>query len=283
MVVNNKPIPCSETHKAFRDHLQNKQWAGATARPPPNPRNHQIHATSADQALFTQAELQEALRKLKEHKATGPDEIPNELFKLLDHNTEQILLNAFNEIWEKGHIPDSWKEATVVSLYEGKGAETDPANYRPISLLNTIYKVFASMIQARLATQREKQLRNTQYGSGANRGTSTPLHILRRVMEYSEMTNTPLHLFFLDWKQAFDSIDHTAMITALRRFGLSLKALTIIQSIYQEPTFYTRGSLGATCKGTVGSGIRHGCPLSPYLFILALTVMFDDVEYDLSS
>ena len=96
--------------------------------------HHRIQATTrhtptvSDQAAFTQAELHEAQGKLKEHKATGPDEILNELFKLLDHNAEQILLKAFNDIWETGYIPDKWKEATVVSLYKGKRAETDPAN-----------------------------------------------------------------------------------------------------------------------------------------------------------
>ena len=134
----------------------------------------------------------------------------------------------------------------MVSIYKGKGLDTDPSNYRPISLLNSIYKVFAAMLQARLAKQHEEHLRKTQCAFRAGRGTGHPLHILRRSMEWSEMTNTSLYYLFLDWKQAFDSIDHNSMMIALNRFGVSGRAHKIISSLYQDPTFFT----------TAGSGVR---------------------------
>ena len=182
-----------------------------------------------------------------------------------------------------GQVPDSWKEAIVVSIYKGKGLDTDPANYRPISLLNSIYKVFAAMLQTRLARQREEHLRKTQYGLRAGRGASHPLHILRRSMEWSEMTNTPLYYLFLDWKQAFDSIDHNSMMIALRRFGVSDRSHNIISTLYQDPTFFTTGFDGDQCQGSVGSGFRQGCPLSPDLFVMVLTVIFEDLDWDLLS
>ena len=96
------------------------------------------------------------------------------------------------------------------------------------------------------------------------------------------MTNTPLHLLFLDWKQAFDSLDHTAMLHALERFGLSSRMLRSIASIYHNPLFYVRGFNNTECEGTVHAGIRQGCPLSPYLFIIVLSVMLHDLDTDLS-
>ena len=55
------------------------------------------------------------------------------------------------------------------------------------------------------------------------------------------MTNTSLYYLFLDWKQAFDSIDHNSMLIALCRFGVSERAYKIISSLYQDPTFFTTG------------------------------------------
>ena len=286
LLIEGKPVPWSQTHVAFRTHLESKQWkfpvhseenlAILKSRKP-------LREQSTDHNAFTLEELQTAIFKLKKGKASGPEGVQNELFLLSDDDNIRLLLDFYNAIWEKGEVPADWKEAIVVSIYKGKGVDTDPANYRPISLLNSIYKVFASMLQSRLSAIHESHLRQTQYGFRAGRSTQHPLFILRRVMEWSEMTSTTIHPLFLDWKQAFDSVDHNALIVGLRRFGVSDKALKIISSLYQDPTFYTTSQFGDRAKGGVGSGIRQGCPLSPYLFIMLLTVIFEDVDWALLS
>ena len=139
------------------------------------------------------------------------------------------------------------------------------------------------MRQARLSPSHEKNLRSTQYGFRPHRGTTQPLFVLRRSMEWSEIASNPLHYLLLDWKQAFDSLDHNAMSIASRRFGLSNKSLAVINSIYTDPTFFTWGPKDHNAKGSVDSGIRQGCPLSPYLFIIVLTVIMEDVDWDLAS
>ena len=242
--------------------------------PPP------IRPQRQDEPPFALEELQTVLAQLKKHKAPGPDDIRNELFLLLDDYNEGQILDVFNEVWDKGEVPDNWREAIVVTLFKGKGTDTDPANYRPISLLNTMYKIFAALLQKRLLAQCEGHLRATQYGFRPHRGCSQPLFILRRAMEWSKMTNHALKLLFLDWKQAFDSIDHNAMLIALKRFGLSNKSLSLIASIYDSPTFTIKG-LGGVTKGDIHAGIRQGCPLSPYLFIIVLSVIFQDMDKDL--
>ena len=102
-------------------------------------------------------------------------------------------------------------------------------------------------------------------------------------MEWSLMTNTPLHLLFLDWKQAFGSIDHTAMLEALRKFGLSDAMIQLVSSIYKSPRFTVQGFTGNVAEGTVSAGIRQGCPLSPYLFIMVLTVLLHDTDHTLQT
>ena len=166
LIVAGQPGPWSQSHQAFRDHLQDKQWAPRAEpalveelRQRPN-----LHPTVESDPPFRLQELEEAISKVKNNKAPGPDHNANELFRLLDEDSRVILVNYYNRVWMAGGAPDSWKEALVVSLYKGKGADTDPANYRPISLLNTIYKVFAAMLQARLAIIHDANLRHTQYG-----------------------------------------------------------------------------------------------------------------------
>ena len=170
----------------------------------------------------------------------------------------------------------------MVSIFKNKGSDADPGSYRPISLLNSVYKIYAAMLQTRLAESFDERLRGTQYGFRSHRSTTQPLFILRRAMEWATMTNHNMQLLFLDWKQAFDSLDHTAMLEALKRFGLSQRMLDTISSIYRNPVFYIQGFNQAECKGQVQAGIRQGYPLSPYLFIVVLSVILSDLDSDLS-
>ena len=82
LVVDGKPQPWSKTHEAFRDHLQNKQWASPTIPDPTAAERRSreaLYPTLGDEPLFTVAELTDAMAQLKKRKASGPDGIPNEL------------------------------------------------------------------------------------------------------------------------------------------------------------------------------------------------------------
>ena len=282
LVVQGKPVPWTKTHEAMRDHLQNTQWAQRSLEDPTGPRP-QIHPQHPEDHNFSIEELQTALRKLKTDKAPGPDGLQNEVILLLDEYGELQLLDIFNEAWNNGTIPDTWLQAKVVSIYKGKGDDADPSSYRPISLLNGFYKIYASLIQARLATYCEERIRRTQYGFRPRRGTQQPLFLLRRFMEWSRMTDHNSQLLFLDWKQAFDSVDHKRMMQALQRFGISTNAEAAISSLYSKPTFSVQGFDSTTAQGTVAAGIRQGCPLSPYLFIIVLSVILHDMDQTLRS
>ena len=281
LIVAGKPVPWTQTHEAFRDHLEQKQWAK-------NPRSDEfarqlqprphLFDQSADLGPFSLEELQQALSQTAKGKAPGPDGIEADLFKLLDHTSELALLDLYNKARSSGSGPETWTEATVVSIFKGKGTDTDPANYRPISLLNASYKIFAAMLKNRISVHCESKLRQTQFGFRPHRGTKHPLFIMRRSMEWATMTGRDLHFLFLDWKQAFDSVDHQSMMIALRRFGLHPSELELIRSFYATATFGTQGFSDHTAKGAFCAGIRQGCPLSPYLFIIVLSVILHDVD-----
>ena len=283
LIVEGKPVPWTSTHVAFRNHLQDTQW-GQPHIPDHSAQKRStrlpLRQPAPDEPLFTRGELLDALGKTKKGKAPGPDGIVNEILQLLDAEGERRLLEFYIEVWNNRTTPPDWSHATIVSIYKGKGDDSDPASYRPISLLNVTYKVYAAMLQARLASAFDERLRPQQFGFRAGRGTRHPLFVVRRAMEWSTMTNRNLQLLFLDWKQAFDSLDHTAMLQALQRFGLSHKMLDNIKSIYANPTFQTVG-LDHTAVGQVKAGIRQGCPLSPYLFLIVLTVIFEDLDGEL--
>ena len=178
----------------------------------------------------------------------------------------------------KRRVPKEWKMAVVVSFYKGKGNDQDPASYRPISLLPVLYKLYTTILQHRLASELDSYIRPTQYGFRSARGTRHALFLVRRIQYWSRALSKPMHMPFLDWKQAFDTLDHPALIKGLQRWNIHPGYIEIIQDFYTSPEFSIMGMNGQVATGAVSSGIRQGFPLSPYLFILILSLILEDTE-----
>ena len=279
---NGRAVPWSQTHEAFRDHYENVQWAPKNITPEHLSSIQQRPAMRMGPAHplnpITPEEITSAIQKLKKGKAPGHDALTPDMLIALDIFGETKLLQLLNQCMDTRSIPNTWKIALVVSIYKGKGPDHDPASYRPISLLPVLYKVYASILQQRIADELDTSIRSTQYGFRASRSTTQPLFLVRRLQDWSRALDKPVHLLFLDWKQAFDTIDHSALIAALKRWNLHEGYIEIIQDFYTNPQFSTVGMNGAQAHGQASSGIRQGCPLSPYLFILLLTVLMHDTE-----
>ena len=85
-------------------------------------------------------------------------------------------------------------------------------------------------------------------------------------------------MLFLDWEDTFDKVDQTMLANALFRLNIPDKILNIIESFYVNPQFRVKDSEGTSRYRRQNAGIRQGFPLSPYLFILLMAVIFHDIH-----
>ena len=108
----------------------------------------------------------------------------------------------------------------MVMIYKGNQKNSrSPSSSRPISLANSIYKVYACAPTTPCHSIGQF-LHPNQYGFRSGRSISTPLFLLRRLTEMFERHPTSLDILFLDWSQAFDSSGHPHVAAALRRYGV---------------------------------------------------------------
>ena len=223
-------------------------------------------------------ELKLAIKQLKVGKRGGKDQIPNELFKALRGKGLDALLELFRDCFNTQSSPAQWREAQVVALFK-KGAADDPGNYRPISLLQTCYKLCARIIANRLSDGLDEHIRELQYGFRRGRSTSEAIYLVRRLQDLVDAKqHQVLYLMFLDWSKAFDRIRPSALHGALARMGVPSHTCGVIRELVSNPMFEVIMGEHTSQRKQQQSGIRQGCTLSPLLFILLQTVLFHDVQ-----
>ena len=180
-------------------------------------------------------------------------------------------------MWQNKCIPAEWHKARVACLYK-KGDPAMPENYRPISLLAIGYKIFASLLLHRLKTAgAEARITDTQFGFKSKSGTREALFLVRRMIEQSWLKKDHKFIMLaLDWSKAFDSIAPSSLLQALRRFGIPEPFVSMIASIYTDRCFFIQDSFSKSEVHAQNFGISQGCPLSPFLFVIVMTVLMHD-------
>jgi hypothetical protein len=104
-------------------------------------------APASEPKLTNPVEVQKAIRGLKRSKAPGPDGIPNRALKHLSVRAISLLVTIFNAILTIQYFPAEWKHATVFSILKPGKDSALPSSYRPISLLDTIGKLFENILR----------------------------------------------------------------------------------------------------------------------------------------
>ena len=278
-------VPRSQySHKAA-DYLENTQWK--------SPQNDVEEPSRQDSPLqdgryvissdpFTPEELDFVLKRLKNNKSPGDDGVPAELFKWLNEENRKIYLDAANACLQNEEMQAHHMNAVVVSIYK-KGDSSSLANYRPISLLNSCYKILAALVKERLDIGLDTWISSTQYGFRKKRSTTQAIYIARRLQDLAEKSNTKSTLVLLDWEKAFDKISQVKMVETLYRLKVPTNLLNLIKSFYRDPQFRVSSGEETSTWRKQTTGIRQGCPLSPYLFTLVMGALFADVQAELNT
>lgn len=224
-------------------------------------------------------EVEEVLNKLKVNKAPGEDGIPPGVFKALDNTLTEMLAVLFNNVMRSGEYPNCWSTGIICPMHKS-GPRDDPNNYRGITLLNVMAKLFAAILSDRItqwATARQL-LPETQFGFRTNRRTIDCVFILNTLIEKALCEKSTLFLCYVDFKKAFDSVDHNCLWEKLVQLGISQQTLKILQSMYSNATSRVKlPNNQVTDQFHCEVGVRQGCNLSPLLFSLFISGLESDL------
>ena len=180
-------------------------------------------------------EVYSQIKQLKTDRSPGSDGITNEAIKLGAPILTSHFTRFFNMVLDIGIVPKQWCTSDIILLYK-KGNPLDIKNYRPISLMSNIYKLFASIILARIRDNIDSKQPIEQAGFRSGFSTTDHIQTLDQVIEKYREYDQPLYLTFIDYSKAFDTISHQFIWNALNMCEVHPKYLNIIKSIYNNCT-----------------------------------------------
>ena len=206
--------------------------------------------------------------RIKTDVAVGMDDINARLLKDAKHTVAETITQLVNISYKTSTFPSCMKKAIVKAIHKKENTE-DPSNYRPLSILSTVSKVFerSATNQLVLYLEQNKLLNEIQH---AYRKFHSTITCLSEVVNYIYKENDKGNLVgiaSLDLSKAFDSINHTLLIQKLGKLGLGDTSLEWCKSYLQQRTQKTKFKNYISTEETVTSGVPQGSILGPILFI----------------
>ena len=241
----------SNSNNTFKDYLQNN-----------------ISSQFSFKKVTTK-EIENIIKELQSKNSTGNDDISCNLLKYLLPVLSQSLTLIINQSLNTGIFPNKLKLAKLVPIFK-KGDTSFPENYRPISLLPAISKVFEKVVFNQFYEYfiSNKLLSNNQYGFRKLHSTEhAVLHFVDRIITELDKSNSPIAIF-LDLSKAFDTLNYDILIQKLKYYGIADISLTWFRSyILNRNQFVTFKHCKSETLETK-TGVPQGSILGPLLFII---------------
>ena len=211
----------------------------------------------------------------------GSDGLTVEFYKDFWNQISYCVLKSFETAFESRNMSPSQTKAIIILIHKGKELpKNEMKNWRPISLTNTDYKLLAKCLAIRLNGVIHSLISKDQLGYMKGRQVSTLLRLIDDVTDYLKQNDSPGLLVTIDYFHAFDCILKDYMLQTFKFYGFGeefIKWVSVLMSNTMSCVSYC-GWLSE--HFATESGIRQGCPLSPYLFTILTLVLFHDIKND---
>jgi sorting nexin-29 len=225
----------------------------------------------------SQEEMQKAFCNLKTNKAPVEGDITAELIKNASCELKERLHILICKIWRDGKMPDDWKVGLIVPLFK-KGDKMRCNNYRGITLLNVPYKILSSIILERLREYSEEILAECQCGFRPRRRTKDQIFVVRQILEKFYAHDIDLHLLFIDFNKAFDSVNQKKLLESLASFEIPKKIERLVKVTLEGALARVIVDGKVSPPFGISIGVRQGDGLSATLFNLVLHKVLKNLQ-----
>ena len=223
-------------------------------------------------------EIQNIVKQLKNQKAVGMDLLPNEIIK--SNSIQIFMFHFFSYCFENGVVPTDWTKAIISPVLKPGKDPHEPLNYRGISLLSCMGKVYSALINSRIVKYCDMQSLICEEQNGFRRGRSCTDHlfVVTSIIRNRLSTNQNTFVALVDFEKAFDWVKRSLLYYRLLENNIDGKIYKAINALYSNNEAYVRLGTQNTDWFAVPNGVRQGDPLSTTLFSIYINSLVDHLK-----
>ena len=217
---------------------------------------------------LTFEELESAIKSLPLNKAPGQDNITYEHIKYGGEVLKTCLFNLFDSILSSGMTPTKFKHGLIITLHKGAGKSfSNPDNYRAISLLPSIAKLFEKILLNRLENSIiAKSIHPLQHGFQKGKSCKMVTFILQECVEYCREKGSSLYSCFMDAEKAFDRVWINGLLYKLNCLGLNFQDIRFLSDLFKDMKSRVLYNTLLSDWVPLEQGTRQGSLLSPFFY-----------------
>lgn len=224
----------------------------------------------ADITIF---ELDKAVDSLSLNKSPGCDGLTSNFYHHFWNLLKDLFFLMLKAATDNLSFPPTMKQG-VITLIPKPGKDSKILdNLRPITLLNTDYKIVTLVYANRLKCNLDKIINDSQSGFMKNRSIHNNIRLVIDLLDYKHLIEDDGFILFLDFYKAFDSIEHPFIFQSLKHLGFGNKFCATIESPYVNANSSISLPGGTSPRFAIKRGVKQGCHISPFLFIIATEML----------